>query len=259
MSNNLPPRDISAAELLLKLIERPRPSAVVDYPAKSPTGQPLARIRIMVLGGDQQEEARFRAKEYLKSKRRMADQDFETELGRSLLGDAVARECIAMACHMVEAIEGSEDNPKYPVIFQSAADVNKLPADEITALFGAYCAVQKKFGPFDSGMTEQEINAWIQRLEEGASALPLSLIASSQRDELCLRLSARAACLSKLLISQRQNSPINWESIPETWALDTSWSSEPAVESSPSGDPSDVLITQEAAIEAAKAMAKLNS
>lgn len=253
---SLPPTDISPSELFIRLMERPQPSAIVDYPAKSPGGAALAQIRILVLTGEQQEEARFKGKEYLRSTRKMTDQDVDGKLGEALLGDAVARECIARSCHMVDPIPNTEDSPQYPRLFPDAKSVSRLPADEITALFGAYCAVQKRLGPFAEDMGDGEVNAWIQRLEDGGSALPLSLLASHQVADLCLHLSARGAALSRLLISQRQSSPINWESIPDSWVIGTFSSSEPAVESSPSDD--SRLVTQEEAIQAATAMAKLS-
>jgi len=247
---NNPPTDIAPSDLLLKLMDRPQPSELVDYPARSTNGTPLARIRIMVIRMEQHDEARFRAKEYLKGKRRLTDEDLRTPFGVSMLGDATARELIAMACHMVEPIHGTEDSPKYPLIFRTSADVNKLPADEVTALFGAYLMVQKRYGPYERELDDQEVNAWIERLEVGASELPLSLLESHQRDELVMCLAARASTFSKLLVSQRQNSPINWESIPESWGFTTGSLSAPAADSSSSDE--ERVITAEEAMAAAK-------
>lgn len=248
----LPPTDVSASELLLKLIERPQPTAEVDYPAKSTNGTPLTKIRIGVLRGDQIEEATFRGKEAMKSRRRLTESELSTPYGEKMIGDAVAKELLAMACFGPTPIHGTEESgPSYPLLFRSANDVNKLPPDEITALFGAYLLVQKKFGPYEREMTDDEVNAWIERLEVGASELPLSQLASHQLVDLCLYLARRASCLSRLLTCQRQNLPINWESIPDGWAFGTSSSFEPAADDTQS---SDDTITAEQAMEAAKRM-----
>lgn len=250
---NLPPTDIPPSELLLKLLERPQPSAVVEYPCRSTNGTPLPHLRMMVLRMEQHDEARIKARDTLKTKRRLTDDDLRSQFGLSLLGDATARELLAMACFMVDPIPGTEEDPKYPLLFRTSADVNKLPADEVTGLFGAYLMVQKKFGPYEKEMDDGEVNAWIERLEVGASELPLSQLASHQLVELTMSLARRASTFSKLLVSQRQNSPINWESIPDNWGFTTSSFSEPAADTSSSSN-DDKVITQEEAMAAAKAM-----
>lgn len=249
---NLPPSDVSPSDLLLKLLERPQPSEVVDFPARSTNDTPLAQIRVMVLRMEQHDEARIRAREALKTKRRLSDDDLRSPFGLELLGDATARELLAMACVMADPIPGTAENQgaKYARLFRSSDDVNKLTADEVTALFGAYMLVQKRFGPYERDLDDAEVNAWITRLEEGASALPLSRLPSLELAELCRLLAVRASCLSRLLDCQRKNSPIPWESIPQSYRLDTTSSSAPAADATQS--PGEHVITAEEAMEAAK-------
>lgn len=245
---NLPPQDIPPSSLFLKLMERPQPSEVLPVPVRSTNGTALPDMRIMVLRDEQRETARIRARDYLKKKRQFTDDDFRTPLGIEMLGDAVARECIAMASYMADPIEGTEDNPKYPLLFRSAEDVSKLGSDEIVAIFGAYCMVQKKYAPNERELTDEEVNAWIERLEVGASEFPLSQLPSHRRDELCMRLAKRAFTFSQCLVSLRESSPPNLESVPESWAFITGSFTAHAASSSRSDD--DGLITQEAAMAA---------
>lgn len=248
---NLPPND-PPNELLLRLLQRPAASALVDLPSRSTNGTPLAQIRILVLRQEQHDEARSRAEEKLKAQRRVSD--LKSTVGAEILGDAVAKELLAMACHMADPIDPTADNPVYPLLFRSAQDVGKLSADEVTALFGSYLLVQKKYGPFARDLDEDEVNAWIERLTEGASALPLGQLPSQDVAELCLCLARRALCLSKLLDCQQKSLPIPWESVPPSFRLDTGSSSEPVADSIPSSEAASELITQEQAKAAARAI-----
>jgi len=250
--NNLPPADMPANELLLRLLERPQPSELVEFPARSPGGKPLPHIRIMVLRMEQHDEARIRAREFLKTKRRMTDDDLRSPFGEAMLGDATVRELLAMACFMADPIRGTDDDsrPTYPLLFRSSADVNKLTADEVTALFGAYVMVQKRFGPYEREMDDAEVNAWVERLEAGASDLPLSRLASHQLAALCMSLARRAFTFSRLLNSQRQSLPINWESIPESWGSITISSSAHAADDALSDDDGRTITMEEAMAKA---------
>jgi hypothetical protein len=131
--------------------------------------------------------------------------------------------------------------------------VRKLTADEITALFGAYLLVQHNYGPNAGVMDEAEVNAWVERLEAGASNLPLSQLDSHQLVDLCMFLARRSYTFSQVLSSQRQSLPISWESIPESWAFGTSSSSELAADGAHSPE-DDRVITAEEAMAAAKKM-----
>lgn len=224
---------------------------VVELPTKRVTGTEIPKIRILVLRMEQHDDARVRANEYVKKKHRITDESMRTPLAVELLGDAVARELLAMACVEVEPFKTDDDRPDYPRIFGDSSDVNKLTADEVTALFGAYVMVQKKFGPMDRELDDEEVNAWIERLVEGGSALPLSLLPLPECADLCLLLARRASCLSKLLDCQQKNLPIPWESVPGNYRLDTGLSTELAAESTDSQSETR-LITAEEAMTAAK-------
>lgn len=251
---NLPPADIPADDLFRALMARPCPSEVADYPGHDRFGKPLGRVRVMVLSDEQRHEARFMALEKLR--KRMTEQQIATPVGAEILGDLIARECIVMAFHGVNPMPGFEDGAdiRYPLLFPNTDTLKKLPADEIMILFGLYELVQKRLGPSAKELDDDEVNAWVRRLEEGASEIPLARLASHQLAELCLRLSVRAAALSRCLNSQRQNLPINWESIPASWVMDTFSSGEPAAASTPSSD--DSLITPEQAMAAARKLQK---
>jgi hypothetical protein len=146
-----PPKKVDASELFLKLMEAPRPSEVVDFPRLDRDGKPLFQIRIQVLRMDEHDQARIIAQQKLKA-RRIANEDLNSAAIKEVLGDAVAKELIAMACLTVDPMEGS-DPPVYGRVFRDGEDVGKLSADEVLVLFNAYQLVQHKYGPFERTIT----------------------------------------------------------------------------------------------------------
>jgi hypothetical protein len=223
-----PPKDVPASELFQKLLERPEPSVVVDFPRKNEDGKPVGQVRIRVLRMEEHDEARISAIDALK-KRGVMTSDVAYE---SLLGDGAARELLARACLTDKAATGTDDSetgPLYGRIFRTAADVNKLTADEVSVLFGYYLQVQKRFGPYEASFQDpQEVNAWVQRLVEGAAAYPLSALPSPDVQELTLCLAQRASRLSEIMSSQPEDLPALLASLPTSWVIGTYSSTEPA-------------------------------
>jgi hypothetical protein len=205
-----PPKKVDASELFLKLMEAPRPSEVVDFPRLDRDGKPLFQIRIQVLRMDEHDQARIIAQQKLKA-RRIANEDLNSAAIKEVLGDAVAKELIAMACLTVDPMEGS-DPPVYGRVFRDGEDVGKLSADEVLVLFNAYQLVQHKYGPFERTITgPEDIDAWIKRLAEGGDAFPLSSLALPALADLTWSLAVRTYSLYQILASQ-------WSSLPDTLA-----------------------------------------
>lgn len=208
-----PPADVSAKDLFLKLSE-PKPSEVVDFPRKNHAGKPVAQIRIQVLSMKEHEQARVEAHRKLKSRYALKEDDMNGLTMREVHGDAVAREVLATACRMVEAIEGTEESDtgvRYPRAFRDAEQINdELTANEILILFNSYLQVQEKYGPFETQIeTAEDVNKWIQRLEEGGSELPLLALSLPQLVRLTSLLGVRTSSLYRVLATQ-------WESLPDT-------------------------------------------
>ena len=51
---------------------------------------------------------------------------------------------------------------------------DKLNADEVGALFALYCQVQIELGPIITRISEEEMEAWIRKLDEGGQADPFA-------------------------------------------------------------------------------------
>jgi len=218
-----PPNDVEASELWLRLNEVPKPSEVIDFPRRDLKGASIGKMRIQVLTMAEHDEARIKAHAWLKSKG-AAPGDFGGEALKEVLGDAVARELLALACVSEDPIKGSEERnqPRYARIFKSGADLQKLTADELMTVFTAWEMTQHKFGPFEGSIeSQEEVTAWIKRLVEGASAYPLVRRNWHQLAELVRFLSERSYCLSAILDSQFSTLPHTLASDLAKWDIGT--------------------------------------
>ena len=247
-----PPKNVEAKDLFQKLCESPQPSDVVDFPRKDDEGNPVFRVRIMVLGMEEHDQCRVFAMKRLKKKLRIEDgasaeqlAEMSTDIMREVLGDMVARELLCMACHTEDPIEGIEPT-QYGRIFLTPERITeaRVTADELTTLFAAYNLIQNKWGPFEATIAnEAELNHWIDTLARGSSAYPLAQRSSHQLVELTMSLARRASTLSDLLVSQ-------WKDLPPTLRSDLdeldigigSHGEEPADDKQSRTDTSDVTI-----------------
>lgn len=249
-----PPDNVEARELWLKLNEAPAPSEIVDFPRRGSDGKPISRIRIQVLSMASHDEARMLAHQRLAKQGVKPDDTNTSVLLQEVLGDAVAREILAMSCVTVKPIHGDDEDtvkPTYGRLFVDAESLRQmLTPDEVTVLFNSYLLVQEKYGPIETTVaSEAEINAWVTRLAEGGSQVPLAATSSVSLAGLCLSLALRVSTLSELLRAQ-------WESLPDGLAssLDdlltgTGSSGEPPASPSPtstSGPPLDSSVPVDA-------------
>lgn len=248
-----PPKDIGASELWLKLQETPAPSEIVDFPRRDPrTNKFIGQLRLIVLDMEQIDLARIRAMERFRNSPRVQSGDEQTQLGREILGDMVARESLLMACHSVDPLNPNEDSPRYRKIFMKVEDLGKLSRDELASLFMAYTMTQEKFGPHERDTTKEECDAWVNRLVEGGSTLPLAQLGSQALVELTQLLAVRVYALSQALRSQSSSLPDTLALALSEWGCATSSSGEQQDESIESGSNEPIRI--EDAILAARVM-----
>ncbi len=213
-----PSTEISAADLFLKMMEA-RPSDIIDFPRRGADGNYVARVRIQVLRGEDHDRARMAGQAALKRKiasfgiAPLSDKDMESPAIQECLGDAIAHELLAMAVRSVEPVSPETETaaPVYGPIFTSGALIPQaLTADEIAALYNAYLMVQHKYGPFERTIDgDADVDAWVNRLEEGAARYPLAVLPLPQLAELTCSLAERISTLSRILASQ-------WESLPDS-------------------------------------------
>lgn len=218
-----PPADFEPSKLWLKLQEQPRPTEVFDFPRKDGSGKPMGQVRIQVLTHLQQDEARERAQQYLLTRRGYKKEDLKVGLNEEILGDAVAREALALACHTVESLAGT-DPPRYGRMFPTGEAIGQvLTGDEIATLFQQYQWVQHKYGPMQHETTAEEELDWIRTLATGAGAFPLAHMSWLQLAELNTSLARRSYTLSEIFESLYSSLPDTLKSRLESLNIGTGY------------------------------------
>ncbi len=194
-----PPTNISAAELWSRITEMPRPHRTVDFPRLDPiTDEPLGKLALWVLTPAEHATAAATAD---RAARALLVDAPAGGPGYSVVYDNfAASEMLAVACRDAGDLSKT--------FFPNAAAVRKhLTTDETAVLFNALCQMQAESSPIVSVMSEQEMEAWLTRLEEGGRALaPLFSLTQGQRNSLLMFL-ARHWSNSRTAISSPTSLP----------------------------------------------------
>lgn len=177
-----PPDNYTPTDLWTTLVSSERPSKVCDFPRVNESGEPIGQIRIRVLTQNEQmasaKAANDTAKALVKDGKR-GDLGFER-----LFSDAYTIETLFRACRSV-------DDPKAPA-FPSPKDMrDKLTTEECAMLFGHYATAQLELGPTALTLSQEEMDAWIDRLKEGGSGFPFNTLPSDLQKLLLLRMAYR--------------------------------------------------------------------
>lgn len=192
-----PPANVPADELWARIVQSDlpenRPFEDVPFPRNDPkTGEPLGRLAIWPLKDDEITIAKAEATRYARA---CIKEKIENAGGNGLQSamdpaipipgymqvydDACATEMVWRFCRRI-------DNRAIPA-FPTAAECRRhLSSDEKSVLCNAYALVQVRFGPIVTYLSEEEMEAWIRRLAEGGSAVPLHLLSWEQRTELLM-------------------------------------------------------------------------
>lgn len=204
----LPPTDIPPSELFRKLLERPRPSQLVDFPAASDFL--VGRLRIQVLMHHEHDEVRETVQRYYTEKKKLSAEEQKSPLWAEVIADHTAAELLSRACVQEHPIPAPEGEPQvYPKVFADGLQVKKVvTSDELTVLWTLYQMIQRRFGPYEGLIASpEELNAWIEKLAVGASAFPLSQLSWHHLVDLAMQLAARAYECSGYLLSLRSSWP----------------------------------------------------
>ena len=221
-----PPNDVPATDLFLKLSAPTRPSEIVDFPRRDPyTRLPIGQVRMQVLNLAEYDEARIKAQYWIIDKKRIDKAQLDGQAIKEVIGDRIAKELISLACLSVEPIKGTEEKgyPRYLRHFRSADEVDVLLADELEALWMTLQMLQRKYGPYEGNLENAEqATAWMKRLVEGGTALPLGQLGWHHLVELTMLLADRAYTLSAILDTQSSNLPSTLAVPLNSWAIGTS-------------------------------------
>lgn len=180
-----PPKDVSPSDLFAKLLERPRPHKVVDFPRWDDEGNPIAQVAIWVMTQEEQiacaSAAEQRTREMLKRSGGDIPKSDESRRGYDdVYSNLAANEILSRVCR--------DPNDLKKPFFPNAAAVMKLTADEVGVLMDEFNHVQATCGPIISYLTDDEFEAWVSVLAEGAGRFPFARCSLAVKTELLERM-----------------------------------------------------------------------
>lgn len=166
-----PPANLTAAELWSQITQAPRQSREVDFPRTkdgTATGGPICTLRMWVLTQAETEaasaETEKRVRKALADSK--ANRDEPTRGYEELYNQFAAVELLFRACRMAEDL-------KAPFFPQKAWIEQHLTTDEVAVLVNQYMVIKGELGPIVAELSEEETEAWIEKLREGGRWSPL--------------------------------------------------------------------------------------
>jgi hypothetical protein len=171
-----PPTDIPASELWAKLSGRKRPYELVDFPQKDANGKPICQVAMRVLTQGEIIIAKAEATRFARKAIKEKFDAVEHVAGYDqVFEDACATELIYLACRDAK-------NPENVSAFPNAVAVRaQLSSDEMAILVKSYSMVQLRLGPIQAYLSNEEYDAWIERLKVGGTELPLAYLSTEQQ------------------------------------------------------------------------------
>jgi hypothetical protein len=184
-----PPAEIPADDLWAQITTMPRAHRVAPFPRQGPSGAPICEIAIMVLSQEECMAAKASAE---RSVRKLLRDDGKAEAGQGYVDLSEMRdsqELLFRACKRT----GDLKKPFFPTV----EAVGKLTTDEIAVLVMMYRRVQAELGPIASEMSQDEVDAWIERLAQGGSLFPFDSLSSGAKSTLIVSMACRLWSFTK--------------------------------------------------------------
>jgi hypothetical protein len=164
-----------ASTLWGQLQAMPRPHRLIDFPRTGPDGQPVGKIAMFVLTQEEQMICAAAAEKFAKEKLKDSKKD---DIGyETLYANASVVEILYRACKDSENI----DRPAFP---SPNAMRQLLTTDECSRLFEFYLGVQLELGPIVASLSDEELDAWIERIAQGGLAASPFILLSSETQRL---------------------------------------------------------------------------
>lgn len=229
---SLPPEDVSDEDLFRKLLERPAPSEVYDWPGRNRE----FKIRMEVLRTEDRHNCQLKAQHWW-DEGSGKTQEQQGLLAREIMADRVACEILAKCVTRTKPIEGTEERgaTAYARVFPNADGVRKALFDkELQALWNCYLLLEHKYAPGEDGpLTAEERNAWVKKLAKGGDCSPFLRMPLPQQLTMTASLAAEKLVLSGVLRSLSTSLPECWVSALARLPFDIFSSGWPAVSCTP--------------------------
>ncbi len=157
----LQPDDLSPVGLVAKILdEGVTDYTVVPFPRRRNDGSTIAHVHVRVLSDHEWAHAKANALQEMRGLLRSGERS-DGELEQNL----TIRWVLAEACR-------DADDPRRRFFEHGAFDVRRFQDRELAELWLAYLAVRKANLPTLGEMSPPELEAWAERVEEGAEAYP---------------------------------------------------------------------------------------
>ncbi len=183
----MPPKSVPETELWRKLSQRPRPSTVVDFPARRGEESP-GKLALRVLTESELDYCRGAAetvaKEFCGKEGKAGDLGYE---------DVYRQELALQLICFAARDPADNDVPIFPLPKHAR---QKLTTDELAQLVQSYHYFRAESGPLLYELTADEMEAWIQVLVKGGSRVPLARCSGEALTDLVM-----------FLVSKLGNSP----------------------------------------------------
>lgn len=170
-------------ELLARLTQMPRPFKIVAFPRLDPmTKESIADVALWPLTQSELLSARAAADAYSRQLMRDKPKEGEDNAGfKSIYHDAVTVELLIRACRQPTDLK----SPAFPTAKIAREHVT---ANEFAILVRLYLQMEREVGPLVDFMSEEEMEAWVSRIQEDGSRVPLAFLASEQLEDLLMYL-----------------------------------------------------------------------
>lgn len=193
---NGPPANMEPVTLWMELTRMPRPFRVVDFPRTRMDGTTAGTVAMRVLTQTEIIECAAAAQaavNAIKKKFGIADagqtmsradaEMYENEKVLQLLSRACREAPRPLDPPFVMGQPHATDRPCFPSPVHMR---DQLSSDEIAVLATAYTKLQYEIGPIVADLSDSQMEAWLQKLGEGGSRLPLASLSSAQLEDLLM-------------------------------------------------------------------------
>lgn len=195
-----PHSDVKPSELVRRLMDSKRPSEVLPFPRTDADGKPIFEYQMMVLTQEELDSCIANAERYTRTT--ISDKTGSNEDISNVRREAWSEiyenaKCVEL---LYEAMRQPDDINKR--LFMSPSEIRRhLTIDECALLFKSYEAVQFRFGPIWKLLSDDEIEAWVTTLSEGASSYPLEHMGQGALTQLVISLALRLHMLRTAIVS----------------------------------------------------------
>lgn len=153
-----------------------RPHAVIDFPLVDAEGAPIAQVHIRGLSQLEEDLAYANARAYTSN---LTKADGESRWQPDELEhNARASEILAVACRKA-------DDPKEPFFEAGVVDTREFETEVLGQLMNAYNEVRESYYPRITRLTQDEFEAWVNVISDGAEQVPFSRYSRTQLEMLC--------------------------------------------------------------------------